>query len=79
MFNIFNAIKKVKTNKRESAVFRAEIENTHVETVEPKEVNPWYMTRYIDTETGEMHTFDSRDFEAFDKVMSKKTNKIIFG
>lgn len=79
MFNIFNVIKKVKTNKRESAVSRAEIENTRVETVEPKEVNPWYMTRYIDTETGEMYTFDSRDFEAFDKVMSKKTNKIIFG
>ena len=79
MFNIFNVIKKVKTNKRESAVSRAGIEYAHVETVTPKEVNPWYMTRYIDTETGEMHTFDIRDFEAFDKVMSKKTNKIIFG
>lgn len=79
MFNIFNVIKKAKTNKRESAVSRVEIDNARVEMVEPKEVKPWYMTRYIDTETGEMHTFDSRDSEAFDKVMSKKTNKLIFG
>ena len=79
MFSIFNVIKKAKTNKREPAVSRVEIENAHVEPVEPKEVKPWYMTRYIDTETGEMHTFDSRDSEAFDKVMSKKTNKLIFG
>lgn len=79
MFNIFNVLKKAKTTKREPAVSREEVEKPRVETVEPKEAKPWYMTRYIDTETGEMHEFDSRDFEAFDKVMSKKTNKIIFG
>lgn len=86
MFNFFRRNKKARKNitnadmaKSYAAdIHKTEIEKVEVPKVEPERINTFEM-RYMDTKTGEIFTFDSRDFDAFDKVMSNKDYKLIFG
>lgn len=77
---MFNKLFKKKAKKTVEVVDvpRAEIPKIEVEKVEPERVSIFTM-RYRDTETGEIHTFDASDFDAFDKVMSNPKNQLMFG
>lgn len=57
---------------------RVEVLRTKVETIEPEKTDIHYEMKYLDTETGEVHTFDVLDYEAFDKVLSNSKNQLIF-
>lgn len=80
--------KKVMVNVPRAKVKRFEPERAEIKRFEPKKFEPKkfepertnvFEMRYVDTETGEVHTFDSSNFEEFDRVMSNKNYKLIFG
>lgn len=87
MFNIFKK-KAKKTDIDEMGIARTKVsrvevkrfepERIEVKKFEPKRFNPFEL-KYRDTETGEIHIIDTRDDEAFDRVMSNRNNQIIFG
>lgn len=74
MFNIFG---KKKSKKNE---IRKEIKPVDIPKTEEKvEKTNIFEMKYRNNNTGEIHTFDASDFEAFDEVMSRKDVTLIFG
>ena len=80
MFKIFKKkhAEPKKTGVKHAEIERVKVDRFEVKRVEPTRVNPFEI-KVRNTETGELFVIDTRDFEAFDKVMGNKNMQLIFG